>query len=87
MNREKNLIKNTLILSIGNIFTKLVTFFLLPLYTAVLSTKEYGIVDLLNTLVSIFLPVVTFQIEQAVISLYLYFYHYLYITNINGFLL
>lgn len=66
MNREKNLIKNTLILSIGNIFTKLVTFFLLPLYTAVLSTEEYGIVDLLNTLVSIFLPIVTFQIEQAV---------------------
>ena len=66
MNREKNLFKNTLILSIGNICTKLITFFLLPLYTAVLSTEEYGIVDLLNTLVSLFLPIVTFQIEQAV---------------------
>lgn len=66
MNREKKLFKNTLILSIGNICTKLITFFLLPLYTAVLSTEEYGIVDLLNTLVSLFLPIVTFQIEQAV---------------------
>lgn len=66
MNREKKLFKNTLILSIGNICTKLVTFFLLPLYTAVLSTEEYGIVDLLNTLVSLLIPIVTFQIEQAV---------------------
>ena len=66
MEREKKLVKNTLILSIGNLFTKLITFFLLPLYTAILSTEEYGIVDLLNTLVSLLLPIVTFQIEQAV---------------------
>lgn len=66
MEREKSLVKNTIILSIGNLFTKLITFFLLPLYTAILSTEEYGIVDLLNTLVSLLLPIVTFQIEQAV---------------------
>lgn len=65
MNREKKLLKNTAILTVGNICTKLVTFFLLPLYTAVLTTEEYGTVDLLNTLVSLFLPIVTFQIEQA----------------------
>lgn len=39
---------------------------LLPLYTGILSTEEYGIVDLLNTLVSLLLPIVTFQVEQAV---------------------
>lgn len=66
MNREKELAKNTLIISIGNICTKLVTFFLLPLYTSLLSTSEYGTVDLLNTLVSLMLPLVTFQIENAV---------------------
>lgn len=66
MKREKDLAKNTLIISIGNICTKLITFLLLPLYTAVLSTKEYGIVDLLNTLVSLLLPIITFQIENAV---------------------
>lgn len=66
MNREKNLAKNTLIITIGKICTQLITFFLLPLYTGILSTEEYGTVDLLNTLVSLLLPIVTFQVEQAV---------------------
>lgn len=65
MSREKNLVKNTFIITIGRICTQLVSFFLLPLYTAILSTEEYGIVDLMNTLVSILLPLVTFQVEQA----------------------
>lgn len=63
--REGKLFKNTLIITIGKICTQLISFFLLPLYTAVLSTKEYGTVDLLNTLVSLLLPIVTFQVEQA----------------------
>ena len=66
MSREKTLIKNTAIITIGKISTQLITFFLLPIYTAVLSTAEYGTVDLLNTLISLMLPIVTFQIEQAV---------------------
>lgn len=66
MGRTQNLVKNTMILAVGNIFTKLITFFLLPLYTAILSTEEYGIIDLLNTLVSLLLPIVTFQVEQAI---------------------
>ena len=65
MSREKTLVKNTAILTIGKICTQLITFFLLPLYTGILSTEEYGTVDLLNTLVSLLLPVVTFQIEKG----------------------
>ena len=65
MSREKILVKNTAILTIGKICTQMITFFLLPLYTAILSTEEFGIVDLLNTLVSLLLPIITFQIEQA----------------------
>ncbi len=65
MSREKSLLKNTIIITIGKISTQLITFFLLPVYTALLSTEEYGTVDLLNTLVSLCLPIVTFQIEQA----------------------
>lgn len=66
MSREKNLAKNTIIITMGKICTQLITFFLLPLYTGILSTEEYGTVDLLNTLVSLLLPIVTFQVEQAV---------------------
>lgn len=66
MSRGKTLFKNTIIITIGKVCTQLITFFLLPLYTAILSTEEYGTVDLLNTLVSLLLPIVTFQVEQAV---------------------
>ena len=66
MSREKSLAKNTIIITIGKVCTQLITFFLLPLYTGILSTEEYGIVDLLNTLVSLMLPIITFQVEQAV---------------------
>lgn len=66
MNREKTLFKNTLIISIGIISTKLITFFLLPLYTKILSPEEYGLIDLLVTISLLLIPVITFQIEQAV---------------------
>ena len=65
MSREKSLLKNTIIITIGKICTQMITFFLLPVYTAILSTEEYGVVDLLNTLVYLCIPIVTFQIEQA----------------------
>lgn len=64
--REKSLLKNTFIITIGKICTQLITFFLLPLYTSVLSTSEFGLVDLLNILVMLLIPIVTFQVEQAV---------------------
>lgn len=66
MSKEKVLLKNTVIVTIGKISTQLITFFLLPIYTAVLTKEEYGVVDLLNTLVSLFIPIVTLQIEQGV---------------------
>lgn len=65
MEREKVLVKNTAIITIGKICAQMISFFLLPLYTAVLTTEEYGIVDLLNTLVFLLLPIVTLQVEQA----------------------
>ena len=65
MKREKQLVKNTVIVAIGKICTQFISFFLLPLYTALLSTEEYGTVDLLNTYISLLLPLVFLQIDQA----------------------
>lgn len=65
MSRGKELVKNTAIVAIGKVCTKFLSFFLLPFYTAVLSTEDYGIVDLFNTYISLLLPVVVFQIEDA----------------------
>lgn len=66
MSREKDLIKNTAIISFGKMCTQLVSFFLLPLYTSILSTAEYGIVDLVITYSSLLFPFVTLSLEQAV---------------------
>lgn len=66
MSKGKDLAKNTVIVSIGKICTQLITFFLLPVYTAILTNEEYGVVDLLNTLTSLLLPIATLQIEQGI---------------------
>ena len=66
MGKGKELLKNTAIVTIGKISTQLITFFLLPIYTAVLTNEEYGVVDLLNTIVNLLLPIVTLQIEQGI---------------------
>lgn len=66
MSREKKLIKNTAVVAMGQVGTKFISFFLLPLYTALLSTEEYGTVDLLNTYVSLLLPLIFLQLDQAV---------------------
>lgn len=65
MSREKELIKNTGIITIGKVCTQMISFFLLPLYTAVFSTTEFGIVDLFNTIVAFLMPILTIQIDQA----------------------
>lgn len=65
-NRGAQLVKNTIIVAIGQICTKFITFFLLPLYTSILSAKEYGIVDLLNTYISLLIPIAFLQMNQAI---------------------
>ena len=65
MSRGKELVKNTAIVAVGRVCTKFLSFFLLPFYTAVLSTEDYGIVDLFNTYISLLLPIIVFQIEDA----------------------
>lgn len=65
MSKEKQLMKNTAIITIGKVCTQFISFLLLPLYTAIFSTDEYGIVDLFNTIVACVLPILTLQIEQG----------------------
>jgi len=64
--RGAELAKNTAIITIGKISTQFVSFLLLPLYTAVLSTSEYGMVDFITTLIQFLIPIVTLMIDQGV---------------------
>lgn len=65
MNQKRELIKNTLIISLGKFSTRIVSFILLPLYTALLSKSEYGSFDLLNTISIFLIPIITLQLEEA----------------------
>lgn len=67
MGRYKYLIKNMGLLTLSNFATKLLSFFLVPLYTSVLSTSEYGTYDLFNTTVSLLVPLLTLDIQEAVL--------------------
>ena len=61
--RNKYLLKNTVIFSIGNFGTKIISFFLVPLYTNILTTREYGTVDLIYTIGMVLVPLLTLIIQ------------------------
>lgn len=65
-NRLKYLAKNTSIFAIGELGTKLINFFLVPFYTHVLSTEQYGTVDLIFTICTVVVPLVMFNIGEAI---------------------
>lgn len=65
MSRLKELVKNTGILLIAKISTQIINFFLIPLYTAFLSTDEYGKIDIYTSLSMILIPILTLQVEMA----------------------
>ena len=66
MNEKNRLIRNTGIIAIGNLSNKVVSFLLLPLYTALLSTEEYGIIDYIYTLSAFIVPFVTLLMDEAI---------------------
>lgn len=65
MKRGKRLVGNTVIIAIGNLSTKVISFLLLPLYTSILTTSEYGTYDLLITLATFLIPVITLLMEES----------------------
>lgn len=62
---EQSLVRNTFIIGIGSIFTKALTFLLVPLLTLWLTTVEYGDYDLYASYLSLLVPLVTLQLEQS----------------------
>ena len=62
----KNLALDTLIFALGSGSALLISFFMVPWYTSVLSTFEFGVSDLIVTTVNMLLPVVSLNIFAAV---------------------
>lgn len=68
MNKKyKKLLNDTIIFAIGGIGSKLILFFLMPLYTNYLSTDEYGIADLIFTVSQLVIPFVSLVIFDSVL--------------------
>lgn len=65
MDAYKKLIKNSGIFAIANMGSKLISILLVPLYTYVLTTEQYGTVDMFITSISLLLPIVTLSIYDA----------------------
>lgn len=66
VDRNKELAINTVILGIGQLIPKFLAVLLLPLLTSYLTTDEYGNYDLILSIASLLIPIVTMQIQQAV---------------------
>lgn len=64
--RNRYLLKNTLIFTLGNIGSRMISFFLIPLYTNVLTTSQYGTVDLITTISTVAGPMLTLNIAESV---------------------
>ena len=66
MNKNKEYAKNTIILLLGKFATQFMSFLLIPLYTHYLLKEDYGTVDLLQTYVNLFAPILTLRFDSAV---------------------
>lgn len=67
MNSYKYLLKNIGLLTLSSFATKLLSFFLVPLYTNILTTTEYGTYDLFNATIGVLLPILTLNIQESVL--------------------
>lgn len=61
------LVNNTLIFAISSFGTKFLSFLLVPLYTSILSTADYGTIDIATTTAIILIYVFTLSIQNSVL--------------------
>ena len=64
-NRGKKLISDVLMFAISNFGSKILVLLLVPIYTNIMTTKEYGIADLFTVTINILFPLLTLSITEA----------------------
>lgn len=63
--KNKSLLKNIGIFTIGSFGSNILSFLMVPLYTAVLNTAEYGSVDLVTSTAALLTPILLLSIQDA----------------------
>ena len=66
MKKSEYLLKNMGILTLSNFASKILVFLLVPIYTSILSTEEYGSYDLAVSTATLLFPILTLNIVDAV---------------------
>lgn len=66
MNRVARFIKSSAIYFAGNVLTKIISFFLLPLYTGYIAQADMGYYDLSTSYINIIVPVVCMDIWSGI---------------------
>ena len=65
MGRFKKLLSNTAILGAGTFISKVLVFLLMPLYTACLSSAEFGVADILMQTANLIIPIAVIGIADG----------------------
>lgn len=66
MNRNQRMLRTTIIYFIGNFGSKLLAFFLLPIYTNWLSPNQFGKIDLILNILPLIGPIFTLQTTESI---------------------
>lgn len=66
MNKNNELLKNTVIIFIGKFCIQFVSFLLVPIYTHYLIASDYGYVDLIQTYISLIAPIIILRFDSAI---------------------
>ena len=67
MDKYKRLMSNTLIFAVAAFGSKLLVFLMMPFYTRVMSTHDYGVADILVQTSNLLIPFATIGINNAII--------------------
>lgn len=65
-NKYIKLLTDTITFGIGNVLVKVIQFLLMPLYTGIMTTQEYGIAEITQNFVELVIPIATVNISTAV---------------------
>lgn len=63
----KNLVTNSIVFTIANFGSKVITFLMVPLYTYLLTPKDYGTIDLVTTISGLLIPLIFLCVSDAVL--------------------
>lgn len=69
MNKYRKLASNSILFAISGFSSKVLSFFLIPLYASYLSTEEFGIADIVITTVNVLFPVLSLSLADAILRL------------------